>query len=262
MFSFDITTVEHTRSMAQVPSSNTRLERAQQSSMQTLQQVQKALEKRFSGLVQENTALRQVVTSSTLQNRELIQVQQQETGSLQEQLEATQAELARVKEERAAEKQDLHQQIDALRAELKSTRELALSKEQEVEHTMTSLKEELKQARQETLQRIAAFQIEKEAAIQEVRASVLQQIALVRSDERSLANQDAEKRITILKAEHTQEIDVTVKKAIEDGKFELYRMFWRVDKDVVRHMRQYFCRGMLDPVLAQRVMQAERTGQL
>lgn len=238
--------------------SNSRLERAQRVSIQTLQQVQKALEKRFSDLLRENTSLRQGMTSSTLQNRELILVQHQETGSLKEQLMATQAELAHVREE----KESLHQQIQALREELRRKEEASLSKEQEVAHTIASLRQELKQARQDTLQRMEALQVEKESIVQEVRESVLQQVANGRVEERALANQDAERRICLLQTEHAQELDIAVKKAFEDGKFEFYKMFWRTNRSVCRFLRPYLAQGLVDPTLGQRIMEAHKTGQL
>ena len=199
-----------------------RLERAQQSSMQALQRVQKTLEERFSDLVQENTSLRQRMTSSTLQNRELILVQQQETGSLQEQLEATQAELARVREERAAERESFHQQIDALRWQLVRKEEVAISNEQEAAQTIALLRKDLQNARQEILQRMAALQTEKEATIQEVRAEMLQQIVEARADERRVCHEDTDRRLNTLKSEHAQALNVAVKKAFEEGGYQVY----------------------------------------
>ena len=72
------------------------------------------------------------------------------------------------------------------------------------------------------MQRIKALQTEKEAAIQEVRASVMQQVAQARLEERSLANQEAERRMAALEVRKKLEMDQAVEKAYMEGALAFY----------------------------------------
>ena len=193
-----------------------RLAKAQQDTMVVFAQGSKSMEGRFKTLHTENDLLRLRLVASESLHSTLVCAQRTENAALRERTLVLEEEVKLLKEERKEERDLFCHQIEDLRGKLHQKEELLVSQEQELSKTISSLRQELQQARQETLQRMEALQTEKEAIVQEVRESVLQQVANGRIEERALANQDAERRISLLKMEHTQELQRVAEQTRQD----------------------------------------------